>query len=72
MKVKELILELQKYDPELMVCTSGYEDGITESDQVKLFEKKSINELEPWYYGEIVDSKDGSGFSIVYISGKRH
>jgi len=30
MKIKELIAELQKHDPELMVVIAGYEGGVNE------------------------------------------
>jgi len=51
MKVKQLIEELQKHDPETMVVVSGYEDGV---DEVSIVSKVSIklNAFNEWYYGK--------------------
>ena len=51
MKVKELIEQLQGFDPELMVVRPGYEGGVTEveyANEVLL----ALNVNAEWYYGE--------------------
>jgi hypothetical protein len=51
MKVKELIEELQKLDPEKMVVTAGYEGGYDEisgAGEIRL--KLDVNTA--WYYGK--------------------
>lgn len=60
MKIKELIEELQKYDPELEVFTPGYEGGyrVVEIDGVYDFH---WNYYEEWYYGPHEKANDGEG-----------
>jgi hypothetical protein len=51
MKVKELIEQLQGFDPELMVVRPGYEGGVTEvleATETML----ALNVNAEWYYGE--------------------
>jgi hypothetical protein len=50
MKVKELIEELKKLDPELHVFTFGYEGGVND---VSISEEQEfiLNYNTEWYYG---------------------
>jgi hypothetical protein len=59
MKVKELITQLQAFDPELMVVVSGYEGGVTETSQTELV-TIALNVNTSWYYGahEVVYGDD--------------
>ena len=50
MLVEELIAELQKYDPKLLVITRGYEGGFEEIENT-LHSKIALNVNEAWYYG---------------------
>ena len=51
MKIKKLITELQKYDPELRVVLQGYEGGVGYPKGFKLIKiEKNVN--TEWYYGE--------------------
>jgi len=51
MKVKELIEELLKHDPEMMVVISGYEDGVDEVYNASKVNIK-LNAFNEWYYGK--------------------
>jgi hypothetical protein len=58
MKVKELIEELQKLDPEKMVVTAGYEGGYDEisgAGEIRL----KLNVNTAWYYGKHEQDNDG-------------
>lgn len=51
MRVKDLIAELQQFDPDLMVIRSGYEGGVAEiknADPCTI----ALNVNAEWYYGE--------------------
>jgi len=51
MKVKDLIKELQSYDPELMVVIDGYEGGVDEATKaIDVSLKLDVN--TEWYYGK--------------------
>lgn len=52
MKVKELIEELSKVDPEAMVIVRGYEDGYDEVDHVGDSKPIALNVHKEWYYGK--------------------
>lgn len=69
MKVKQLIEELQKHDPETMVVVSGYEDGV---DEVSIASKVSIklNAFNEWYYGkhDITTGSDPFDCEAIYIN----
>ena len=57
MKVKELIVELQKLDPETLVLVDGYEGGYATpsvTDQIKVCGPFN----RAWYYGEYDDCED--------------
>lgn len=59
MKVKDLIAELQQFNPDLMVIRSGYEGGYAEATHVSE-ETIALNVNESWYYGphETIDEYD--------------
>lgn len=65
MKVKNLIEELLKLDPEKMVVVSGYEGGYKEITDIENVSLK-LNRYDQWYYGphERVD-KDGDCEAII-------
>jgi hypothetical protein len=51
MKIKELIEQLKKYDPEMLVVVNGYEGG--RDDINKITEEILIEEENyPWYEGK--------------------
>lgn len=59
-KVKELIVELSRFDPEAIVVVNGYEGGYTED--IGISEKEIyLNVYDEWYYG-----KHGDAFDISY------
>ena len=67
MKVKNLIEELQKLDPELMVVKHGYEGGETEIDSVEIIKLK-LNQHTAWYYGEHEESyREGEEFDCFAV-----
>ena len=51
MKVKQLIEELQKHDPEMIVVVRGYEDGVNEAS-TSTKTKIKLNVFDEWYYGK--------------------
>ena len=51
MKVKQLIEELQKHDPEMIVVVRGYEDGVNEAS-TSTKTKIKLNVFSEWYYGK--------------------
>jgi CTP:phosphocholine cytidylyltransferase-like protein len=53
MKVKELIEQLQKHDPESIVIVDGYETGYDELKEVHYISGlKKLPENKAWYDGE--------------------
>jgi len=53
MKVKELIQQLQKFDPEQIVVVDGYETGYDELKEVYYISGlKKLPESKAWYDGE--------------------
>lgn len=58
MKVKELIVELQKQNPEALVVTDGYEMGINEFRIVRPMIVYR-NENRPFWYGRYEAIKPG-------------
>lgn len=57
MKVKELIEQLQAFDPELMVVRPGYEGGVTEVEYA-IGVLLALNVNTEWCYGEHEDVDD--------------
>jgi hypothetical protein len=51
MKIKELIEQLKKYDPEMLVVVMGYESGW---DDINIIKEQILIEWEnnPWYEGK--------------------
>ena len=50
MKVKNLIEELQKYDPDTRVVRPGYEGGYQDVTHISEYEL-ALNVHTEWYYG---------------------
>lgn len=51
MKVKELIAQLQEFDPEMETMRNGYEGGV-ENIEFLHTEPVALNVNEAWYYGK--------------------
>jgi len=51
-KVRKLIEELSKLDPELMVVVRGYEDGVDEVVKCELCNIELDVNKGIWYYGK--------------------
>jgi hypothetical protein len=67
MKVKWLIEELQKCDPDMMVVVSGYEGGVDELSKIKRIDV-ALNVNTDWYYGkheEIITVNDAENKDVV-------
>ena len=64
MKVKELIEEIQKLDPEKMVVTAGYEGGYDEIDGACEIRLK-LNVNTAWYYGKHEQDENGECHAIL-------
>ena len=58
MKVKDLIIELQKHDPEALVVTDGYEMGLND---LRLVTTKIVFKQgnRPFWHGRYDESKTG-------------
>ena len=63
MKVKELIEELQKCDPEKMVVVAGYEGGHDETGSVEEIRLK-LNVNTERYYGDHEQDENGECHAI--------
>ena len=69
MTIRQLIEELNKHNPDMMVIRSGYEGGVTEiagANKVKIM----LNVNTEWYYGRHeIESKDSDTFDCeaIYI-----
>jgi len=59
MKIKELIAELQKLDPELMVVVPGYEGGYSEANGLHPI-RLDLNVNTEWYYGKHEQNDNGT------------
>lgn len=56
MIIKELIEELQKYNPDLLVYLSGYEGGLDDLNYIKdAYVIRDTN--KEWYYGRHTESR---------------
>jgi len=64
MKVKELIEELQKLDPEKMVVAAGYEGGHDEIRSVMEIRLKLNVNANTWYYGDHEEDENGECHAI--------
>jgi ABC-type Fe3+-hydroxamate transport system substrate-binding protein len=57
MKVKELIEQLQKFDPEQIVVVDGYETGYDEVKETHLIENlKKLPDNKAYYDGEFQEA----------------
>ena len=70
MKIKELIEQLKKYDPEMLVVARGYESGW---DDINIIKKEILIEEEnnPWYEGKypnFEEKKDNPDKAIKAIT----
>lgn len=62
MKIKELIEQLEKLDPELEVFIRGYEGGVDELNKISDVKDIVLNVNNEWYYGkhEIIEEYNKS------------
>jgi len=63
MKIKQLIEQLQQFDPEAMAVVAGYEGGyneISEAGTIRL----NLNVNEEWYYGKHEIDNEGECHAI--------
>jgi ABC-type Fe3+-hydroxamate transport system substrate-binding protein len=72
MKVKELIEQLQKHNPESIVVVDGYETGYDEVKEVEYIAGlKKLQENKAWYDGEYQKASTISWLqdlvSVVYL-----
>ena len=65
MKVKDLIQELQKLDPELLVVVAGYEGGVDEVKNITQY-KIELDAYKDWaFFGNHADLDDiGHRYSL--------
>jgi hypothetical protein len=72
MKVKELIQELQKLDPELLVVVAGYEGGVDEVKNLTQY-KIELDAYKDWaFYGDhraFIDIEDRFILSSTIVNG---
>ena len=72
MKIKDLIAELQKHDPEMEVVVNGYEGGVGYPSGFEVIKiKKNVN--KEWYYGrheELSEHEKGykKGIEVLLIN----
>lgn len=64
MKVKELIKELEKLNPELIVVVDGYEGGVTELE-VCGETTIELNKNNQWWYGEHEECKPDADNAVT-------
>lgn len=68
MKVKELIEQLNKLDPELGVFVRGYEDGVNDVSRIdEVYIKEDV--YDEWYYGQHKRIYNSSGVLGVELVG---
>lgn len=63
MKIRELIEELQKYDPETLVVTRGYEDGYDGVTRVRALGLSLVTNPREWE-GDYESSEFGSILAV--------
>ncbi len=72
MKVKGLIQELQKLDPELLVVVAGYEGGVDEVKNLTQY-KIELNAYKDWaFFGDhaaLDDIEDRFSLSSTIVDG---
>ena len=68
MKVKELIEQLSKQDPEMRVVVSGYECGYDELKELtKVGIAKNTKKEEKWWEGEFHEAPKIDPFEIALL-----
>jgi hypothetical protein len=73
MKVKELVEQLQKFDPEQMVVVDGYETGYDEVKKIQIVTGLSFypKQDKHWYDGEYQEVRSldiqSDNISAVYL-----
>ena len=65
MKVKELIEQLQKFDPETRVVTHGYEGGYQDVSEA-IEEELALFVNSEWYYGPHEDVATADHYKKQY------
>ena len=65
MKVKDIIQELSKHEPEAMVVMNGYEGGCTEVGSIYATRIKT-NVNKEWWYGSHEEDENGDT-DAVYL-----
>jgi len=72
MKVKDLIQELQKLDPELLVVVAGYEGGVDELKNITQY-KIELDTYKDWaFFGDhaaLEDIEDRYSLSSTVVDG---
>jgi hypothetical protein len=72
MKVKDLIQELQKLDPELLVVVAGYEGGVDEVKNLTQY-KIELDAHKDWaFFGDhraLYDIEDRFSLSSTIVDG---
>lgn len=72
MKVKDLIQELQKLDPELLVVVAGYEGGVDEVKNITQY-KIELDSYKDWaFFGNhaaLEDIEDRYSLSSTIVDG---
>jgi hypothetical protein len=72
MKVKDLIQELQKLDPETLVVVAGYEGGVDEVKNLTQY-KIELNAYKDWaFFGDhraLDDIEDRYSLSSTIVDG---
>lgn len=72
MKVKDLIQELQKLDPELLVVVAGYEGGVDEVKNITQY-KIELDAHKDWaFFGDhcaLEDIEDRYSLSSTIVDG---
>jgi len=63
MKVKELIEQLQKFDPETLVMVDGYEGGYSDISDIYKVPIK-LNYHKHWYYGKHEEANEYFGYMM--------
>jgi len=63
MNVKQLIKQLQQFDPETMAVVAGYEGGYNEISDVGAI-RLNLNVNNEWYYGKHECDNDGECLAI--------
>lgn len=65
MKVKQLIAELKKYDPDTKVVIKGYEGGYDDITKVATIRLRLNANNTKWYYGKHEQDDNGDTDALV-------